>query len=225
MREERRDRWTMATIKEETLVDKKGHRVGTIVLRMRQETKLYGTLSVDVKEVEMDGSVVPDVNSAKCAIKLVSQVHETPSTEAIREGGKVRFTWASNPNPNQFDINETNHVYDVFIMLMKCEPGAVCQGAPSTSAASTTEAGTAATDIAPKDHKKEEAKDEVSYPSLIGEARLSLFDARRGIQDPLPLFTNNQKQVGQVKVQVNLTETEKDGKRKKSPRDTAVEPK
>jgi len=225
--EKQNDRWNMASIKEEFLVDRKGHKVGTIVLRMRRETKLYGSLSVDVKEIEVDNSILSDVCWAKCAVKLVSQVRETPSTEAKRENGKSRFTWET--CPSQFDINESNHVYDVFIMLMK-DQGASSPSSSSSPTAAISSAIPSATSTlaaaisAPKDPKKEATKDEVSYPSLIGEARLSLYDARYGTQDPLPLFTNDHREIGLVRVKATLTKTQKEGKPKKATKE-AIEPK
>jgi len=218
-KEEEEENWATAKPKDAPLVDKKGNQVGVITLRIRREVKLYGTLIIDIKDAELIAGEEPvkHARCAKCVIKLALQSKETTVVEGKPAQGKNQFLWKS--SVHQFEIDRTNHVFDVFIELREDEPSKKDEpakkddgkkddgkkGAASSSSSSLT-------DSAKKDDgKKSGGASLPTGPIITGtflcQARLTLYDTRSKFNTPLPLLTHDRKQIGQLRVQAKLKQS------------------
>jgi len=193
-----------------------------IMIRMRREVKLYGQLTVNVKEADLDTAIFPDVKMARCVLKLKTQAHELPPVEGKSVKTNTHFAWKA---PKVlFDVNETNHVFDVFVVLMRGDGIA----ALPTAAMKKEEVKKEEKEVkkeekevkkeekeVKKEEKKELKKDETKKetkedattkddPLVIGQARLSLYDSRGKFSGPLPIITNDLRHVGWIKVESKM---------------------
>lgn len=113
--------WANSKPKTAVIKDKNGNKIADIIVRMRRELKLFGTLDVSVLNVElpplMDKIYVK--TQGKCFIKHHETINETPTIESILNPEKknVEYSWKGFPHTCQFDINDNNDVYDIFIEL------------------------------------------------------------------------------------------------------------
>jgi len=177
--------WNISRLKEEPLKDKDGLVIGTLIFRLRREFKMHGTLSVDVNEVELENAIYSRVETVKCVLKhftqgKVNQLYESPVSTGVREDSRTIFKWPQSFN-GQFDIDQTNNIYDVFIEVWQGEQ------IPSTLPSS------------PSDNNEM-----VSGP-MLGQARLTLFDARSFFNTPLPIYSfSDHKLVGHVKLEATM---------------------
>jgi hypothetical protein len=176
--------WANAKVRDEPLTDEKGVQTGTVTLRLRRELKLYGTLVIDIKEAELTDANASRAQSAKCVVTLASHIQETPAAEGKTHMGITHYVWKS--NIIQLEIDQNNHIFDVFIELWD-EHG----GVPAVAAA-------------PADKKKDEEKPAATFPAAdekvkvdkkaitghsIGQVRLTLYDTLSKFKAQLPLLS------------------------------------
>jgi len=167
---ESREDWASAIVKEVPLNHKQDdHHPGSLTLRIRRELKMIGILDVKLKGVGLENIAhSSEIKGVKCVLKLLDQVHESPCSRGKSGSITSDFTWDS--FRTSFKVNETNHVFDMFIEIWTDE---------------IVEAGETSTPI---------------KPSLLGEARLPLFDAQTKFSHPLPIISPLHKQVGELKL-------------------------
>jgi hypothetical protein len=191
---EKEESWAMAKPKEAPLTDKKGHQTGTIILRVRRELKVYGTLVIDIKEAELT-EPPGKIKSARCVVKIATHVQETPSAEAKAHKNLTHFVWKN--NIVQIEIDQTNHIFDVFIELWDDHPA----NPPPQPAAK-------------KDDPKNPEKKPLSFNGLlIGVARITIYDTRSKFNAQLPLLESTErKQVGTLKVLAKLKQNKEQKK-------------
>jgi len=190
--------WQDTETKDFTLLNKKGSSVGTISLRLRREFKLYGTLVLEIKEAELQQSEIDaQIKVVKCIVKLATQVFTTPlaNTVVVLPGNIIRFRW--NFDPIQIKVDQSNHIFDVFIELWQEDPNTV-----STKAMETTT-------VFSKDDKKDEKVNEKKpiCGSVIGQARLTIDDAKSNFNSQIVLMRQeDHKKIGFLSVQARLKE-------------------
>jgi len=182
---EKEESWAMAKPKDAPLTDKKGNQVGTIILRVRRELKVYGTLVIDIKEAELIENPTK-IKTAKCVVKIASHVQETPSAEAKAHKTATHFEWKK--NIVSIEIDQTNHIFDVFIELWDENP---VNPPPPQPAAK-------------KDDKNPEKKP--ISGAFVGQSRITIYDTRSKFNAALPLHTQTaeRKQLGTIKVLAKL---------------------
>eukprot|EP01101_Sappina_pedata_P006703 TRINITY_DN3409_c0_g1_i1.p1 TRINITY_DN3409_c0_g1~~TRINITY_DN3409_c0_g1_i1.p1 ORF type:complete len:316 (-),score=119.07 TRINITY_DN3409_c0_g1_i1:136-1083(-) len=182
-KEEKEISWAASKPKEVPLNDKKGNQVGTITLRIRRELKLYGVLSVDLKEVEIENEIDGDPTPIFGVVKLNPQRFEANSSagKAGKTTATTVYVWRA--NSNKLKVDQTNHVYDVFIEIRR---------------------KASAVELQPDPKSKSDDKKNVIDGDLLGEARLALYDTRSKFSEQLVLYDRDHKQVGFVKVLAKL---------------------
>jgi len=186
---------------------------------------MYGTLTIDLKEATLANSVSQtEIKTAKCTFKLLTQIHESPNAEGKHGKNETSFAWKS--CTNQFTINETNHVFDLFIEVWKDDGHGSSSATPADNKGAADKKDDKRDDK--KDDKKPEKKDDKKADkkddkkgaekkeintNLLGQSRLSLYDTKSKFNTPLPIFNQDYKQVGQIKLQAKIKH-DKDAKKK-----------
>jgi len=190
-----KDTWDKVAPKEYSLSDSKDNSIGKITLRIRRETKVFGSLVVNLTKGQFEGSAEKGVNSVMATLKHTNQVF-SKAPVAVTDG---HFEF---PDYNKsFEINKDNNVFDLFIELWEVEPG---HGIPAIS----TQALLEPAPTAPVPEKKENLSP-VSRERMIGQARLPLFDTRTPFHWNLPVFTVDHKLVAKIHLSAELHSCEK----------------
>lgn len=188
--------WSMSDPQEFTLSDKDGNRVGTIWLLLRREKKLYGTMKVAVREAYLE-ETAHNVQHAKCIMKLVNETQETPIAPGNHTNGTTSFRWNEEVFKN-FDINNRNHVFDIFLELWNADPKTSAVGVVAPTEGTVDEHGQ-------QQEINRGDKKVVINPLLLGHARLTIFDSRyHNTSETLPVFTFDNKHVGYLVVNSHL---------------------
>jgi len=201
------EKWVTAKVNTYALKDKNGNDIGLITLRIRRETKMYGILNFELKEVTLDKLPKSlEADCVKCIVKLTTQVFESPPMKCTSGEGKI-INWEN--CKYQFNIDETNHFSDVFIEVWREN----VRGPPTQSCVQhiVNAVSTAAESVLIPGGKQEARS---FSENLIGEARMSLFDTQSTFCTPMPLFRPHHKEIGTVTVMAKLTKSKKSKKSK-----------
>jgi len=183
--------WSMIKPTSYPLCDSKGNSVGTINLRIRHEFKILGTLTVVLKEGDLEEGLIQNAKSVTAIVKHTNQVFKM--SPATVNGNHFIFSDQCTQNIN---IDKDNNVFDVFIEIWKD------QITSSEASAALTPAPTA-----PIPEKNEKLDPNTPMrDTMIGQARITLFDVRSPVQSSLPIFTADHRQVGHLQLQATLKE-------------------
>jgi hypothetical protein len=163
--------------------------IGNLKLRVRREFKILGTLAVDLKEANFEEGVVR-ADQVMAVLKHTNKVFSIPPANV--EGNHVAFQ----PDCKKFEIDKSSNVFDIFIEFWRSTPG---RGIVAGEILAALEP--APTDPTPK---KNEKLDPTMRDTMIGQARLPLFDARTPLKTTLPIFTADHKQVGLAHISAQL---------------------
>jgi len=207
---EKENPWFKSNPRELPLKNANGDKIGHFTLRIRREIKLFGMLNIDMKEIDLDPSENEDNRPIKCVFKLASDVFETPSVN----GKEGKYVWKS--CNIKFPVDEKNHVYDCFIE--------VYQDTPLETATSFTNPSTIQEEV--KDNSSPTTSEENYNPKtatiaktiiksplingkLLGQARIPLYDTRSSFKIPLPIYRQDEKQIGLIQLNAKLDVTGK----------------
>ena len=190
------DNWATASPKDYPLTDKKGNKVGTIGLLLRRETKLYGDLRVTVKEAFIE-EPNDTIRQAKCIMKLVNEVQETGPSNATHANTTTTFKW-ENATRN-FNIDSHNHVFDIFIELWNTT-------LPTSQVGDVTPIHNTRDSLGKQEEVNRGDQKVIINPLLIGQSRVTIYDAWDTINEPVPIFTFDNRHVGFMRIHAEFTE-------------------
>jgi len=173
-----REDWVTAKVQEVDLMDSNNNKVGILTLRMRREIKMIGTLKVELKEVNLEP--LGHSTDVHCVKCVMKLLDQVYETPTCEKskGNSVSPTFCFSSCSKSFKVNDTNNVFDLFIEIRSCGPSS-------------------------EDSKEQSCKD-----TILGQARLSLFDAQTKFCSPLPIFSPHHKQIGHLQIEAEMQDHE-----------------